>query len=131
MKEQEIVAAVRAEGGLADAEQAALATRATLSVLGRRLAGNEPGDLAAQLPPGIAEALPEVGEGEVFGLEEFYRKVAEAEGETSAQGPAREHARAVIAALKSGVSDDEFDDLAAQLPTDYRKDLLSTSPSTG
>lgn len=122
MKEQEIVAAVRAEGGLDDAE---LATRATLSVLGRRLAGN------AQLPPGIAEALPDVGEGEVFGLEEFYRKVAEAEGETSAQGPAREHARAVIAALRSGVSAGEFDDLAAQLPTDYRKDLLSTSPSTG
>lgn len=120
MKEHEILAAVRAEGDLGDSGQAEVATRATLEVLACRLKGGE-------VPAGIAEALPSVERGEEFGLEEFYRRVAEAEGKTSAQGPAREHARAVIAALKSGVSEGDFDDLAARLPADYREDLLSTS----
>lgn len=123
MKEHEILAAVRASGGLAGADEAEVATHATLSVLASRLKGDGPGEL----PSGIAEALPSVPGGEEFGLEEFYRRVAEAEGETSAQGPDREHARAVIAALKSGVSEDEFDDLAARLPAEYQEDLLSTS----
>ncbi|MBC6446149.1 DUF2267 domain-containing protein [Actinokineospora xionganensis] len=120
MKEHEILAAVRAGGDLAESDQADVATHATLEVLACRLKGGD-------VPAGIAEALPSVTQGEEFGLEEFYRRVAEAEGETSAQGPAREHARAVIAALKSGVSEGDFDDLAARLPADYREDLLSTS----
>lgn len=120
MKEHEILAAVRTGGDLAGSDRAEVATHATLEVLACRLKGSE-------VPAGIAEALPSVPRGEEFGLEEFYRRVAEAEGATSAQGPAREHARAVIAALKSGVRQDEFDDLAARLPADYRDDLLSTS----
>jgi uncharacterized protein (DUF2267 family) len=128
MKEHEIVAAVRKTAGLTDTDEAASATRATLSVLGQRLAGNEPHDLAAQLPVGIAEALPATGGGETFGVEEFYRRVADAEGQGCTQDSAREHARAVIAALKSGVAEGEFTDLVAQLPGDYRQDLLSTAP---
>jgi uncharacterized protein (DUF2267 family) len=38
-------------------EQSEKATRATLSVLGERLAGGEPGDPASQLPTGYAELL--------------------------------------------------------------------------
>jgi uncharacterized protein (DUF2267 family) len=127
MNEQQIVAAVRKTAGLADAGEATSATRATLSVLGQRLAGNEPRALAAQLPAGIAEALPATGHGETFGVEEFYRRVAEAEGESCTQDSAREHARAVVAALKASVTEDEFDELASQLPADYRQDLLSTA----
>ncbi|NIH83593.1 DUF2267 domain-containing protein [Amycolatopsis granulosa] len=128
MKEHEIIAAVRRTAGLADAGHAEAATRATLTVLGQRLAGGEPGDLAGQLPAGIREALPETGEGASFGVEEFYRRVMDAEGHGCTQDGAREHARAVIAALKAGVSQGEFDHLERQLPADYRQDLLSTAP---
>jgi uncharacterized protein (DUF2267 family) len=128
MKEHEIVAAVRKTAGIDDPEQAASATRATLAVLGRRLAGGEAGDLSAQLPSGIDEALPAVGGGETFGVEEFYRRVAESEDCT--QDAARQYARAVVAALKAGVTRGEFEDLKAQLPADYREDLLTTAPSS-
>lgn len=127
MREHEIVAAVRRTAGLEDAEHAQAATRATLAVLGQRLAGREPQDLAAQLPRGIAEALPETGQRETFGVEEFYRRVADEEGRDCTQDGAREHARAVVAALKAGVTEGEFDDLSSQLPADYREDLLSTA----
>ncbi|MDQ0381811.1 DUF2267 domain-containing protein [Amycolatopsis thermophila] len=130
MKEHEIVAAVRRTAGLEDAEHAAAATRATLTVLGQRLAGGEPGDLAGQLPGGIREALPSTGEGARFGVEEFYRRVMDEEGRGCTQDGAREHARAVVAALKAGVSQGEFDDLVQQLPAEYRDDLLSTAPVT-
>lgn len=128
MKEHEIVAAVRKTVGLSDADTAATATSATLSVLAQRLAGNEPRDLAAQLPAGIADALPDAGGGEAFGVEEFYRRVADAEGQGCTQDSAREHARAVIATLKAGVTEGEFTDLVSQLPDDYRQDLLTTAP---
>jgi uncharacterized protein (DUF2267 family) len=127
MKEHEIVAAVRETSGLADAEHALAATRATLSVLGQRLVGSEPRDLAAQLPAGIAETLPDTGQGASFGVEEFYRRVAEAEDHGCTPDGAREHARAVVAALKAGITEAEFDDLTAQLPQDYQQDLLSTA----
>lgn len=129
MREHDIVTAVRDLSGLDDADHATAATHATLAVLGERLAGGEPKDLAAQLPTGIAEALPSTGRGATFGVEEFYRRVADEEGRGCTPDGAREHARAVVAALKSGVSDGEFADLAAQLPMDYRADLLSTAPS--
>ncbi|HKC29030.1 MAG TPA: DUF2267 domain-containing protein [Jatrophihabitans sp.] len=119
MKEHEIIAAVRRTAGLSDPESAKRAVKATLSVLGRRLAGGEPKDLASQLPPAIAEALPREGPGERFGIEEFYRRVAEAEGvpiET-----AREHAQAVAAVLKDAVTEGELDDVLAQLPAEYEE----------
>ena len=128
MKEQEIVAAVREVSGLADPGHATDATHATLAVLGERLAGEATGDLAARLPAGIAEALPPTGAGEPFGVEDFYRRVAEVEGRGCTPDGAREHARAVVATLKAGVPEDEFADLTAQLPADYREDLLSTAP---
>ncbi|MFL6120549.1 DUF2267 domain-containing protein [Actinophytocola sp.] len=126
MKEQEIAAAVSGTRGLDDAEHAAAATRATLAVLAERLAGAEP---PARLPAGIAEALPSAGVGVSFGVEEFYRRVADKESRGCTPDGGREHARAVVAALRSGVDADEFDALVSQLPPDYREDLLSTAPT--
>ncbi|RJQ67017.1 DUF2267 domain-containing protein [Pseudonocardiaceae bacterium YIM PH 21723] len=129
MQEQEIVAAVRELTGLDDADRAADATRATLSVLGQRLPGDGIQELADQLPPGIAEALPSTGGGEEFGVEEFYRRVAETEGGDVTADGAREHARAVVAVLKDEVGEATFDGLVSRLPADYQEDLLSTAPS--
>lgn len=129
MRENEIAKAVSDTAGLDSEEHAKAATRATLRVLGQRLAGEEPSDLAAQLPPALAEALPESGGGATFGVEEFYRRVAEEEGRGCTQDAAREHARAVVAALKAGVAGDEFADVEGQLPAEY-KDLVATGPVT-
>lgn len=125
MKEHEIVAAVRQSAGIDSPEQAKQATTATLEVLGARLAGGEPGNVADQLPPGLAVVLPTQGPGERFGVEEFYRRVAEKEA--CPQPRARQHARAVLAALRVQLTGHEYDHLAAQLPGDYA-DLLGTEP---
>lgn len=127
MKQDELVSAIRATGGFTSMGQAETATRATLTVLGERLSGGEPRDLAAQLPGAIAEALPPVGAGERFGVEEFYRRVAALEGDLCPAPKARRHARAVVAGLKASVSPTEFEDVAAQLPSDYA-DLLGREP---
>lgn len=127
MKEHEIALAVRAIAGLDNAAHAVDATRATLSVLSTRLTGRGSANLPVRLPAGIAEALPEPGQGATFGVEEFYRRVAYEEGRGCTADGAREHARAVIAALRGHVSGGEYADFVTQLPDDYRTDLLSTA----
>jgi uncharacterized protein (DUF2267 family) len=127
MKQDEIVAAVRATAGTDSAGHTEKAVRATLAVLGERLYGGETEDLASQLPASLAEAIPAEGKGERFGLEEFYQRVAEHEGEGCSEQEARRHARATVAALKAAVTEGEFADLVSQLPTEYA-DLLGSEP---
>jgi uncharacterized protein (DUF2267 family) len=125
MQENQLLSAVRDTARLHDQDQARDAVRATLGVLGQRLAGGEPHDLAAQLPQGVADALPEQGAGERFGVDDFYRRVATAEQGEPSVDQARQHARAVMAALKAGLQGREFDQIAEQLSPDYA-DLLGT-----
>lgn len=127
MQEHEIVSAVQQSTGIADHEHAERAVRAVLAVLGSRLYGGETSDVASQLPSGLAEVLPESGPGERFGITEFYQRVAEQEGTGCTPEQARQHARAVGAALRVALSPTEFDDLTAQLPDEYR-DLFGTEP---
>lgn len=127
MKREEIVKAVQNSAGLDTKDHAEQAVRGTLAVLGQRLAGGETSDLAGQLPPALAEALPDSGPGESFGIDEFYRRVAESEGTGCTPAQARQHARAAAAALKASVSAGEFGDLTSQLPEEY-EDLFSTEP---
>jgi uncharacterized protein (DUF2267 family) len=56
-------------------------------------------------------------EAERFGLDEFYRRVAEREGVD--RRTAARHARAVFVALGVAVAAGELRDMAAQLPTEY------------
>jgi uncharacterized protein (DUF2267 family) len=128
MQESQLLSAVRDTGQLSDQDQARDAVRATLGVLGRRLSGGEPHDLASQLPKGIADALPEQGAGERFGVDDFYQRVAEAESGEATPEEARRHSRAVMAALKAGLTGREFDHIAEQLSPDYA-DLLGTGPA--
>jgi uncharacterized protein (DUF2267 family) len=62
-------------------EHAERAVRASLEVLGQRLAGGEAKDLGSQLPAELKEILQGGGAGESFGVEEFYRRVAQREGQ--------------------------------------------------
>ncbi|MDT3442345.1 MULTISPECIES: DUF2267 domain-containing protein [unclassified Pseudofrankia] len=124
MKQDQLVSAIRVTGGFESARQAETAMRATLTVLGERISGGETRNLASQLPAAFAEALPPRGGGERFDVQEFYRRVAQLEGDACTEPKARRHARAVVAALKASVSPSEFEDVAGQLPADYA-DLLS------
>ncbi|MDP8978330.1 MAG: DUF2267 domain-containing protein [Actinomycetota bacterium] len=119
MKFDQFVKEVRTRAGLDSTEHAEKAARATLSVLGERLAGGEPGDLASQLPPEIADALGPQSPGESFDVDEFYRRVADSEGTGCTPGQAREHAMAVMSTVVDTVTPGQRDDVASQLPAGY------------
>lgn len=117
MKEHEIVSALQRSAGFTEALAAERAVLAILRILGSRPQAGDSPDLAAQLPPTLATALPEQ-------IDEFYHRLAEAEH--CDQPTAWQHARAVAAVLKSVVSPGELNDVLAQLPADY-DDLFATS----
>jgi uncharacterized protein (DUF2267 family) len=130
MQEQEFVTAVRESLGLPDNESAGTAVRATLAVLGRRLAGGEGKDLASQLPGSLGEQIPQDAPGERFDVTSFYQRVAEAEraeGREVTDAQARQHARAVAKGLETALTDGEWKDFTSQLPQDYA-DFLGTEP---
>lgn len=118
MNFDEFIGRVQSRGRMASEGEALKATRATLEVLGQRLAGGEPSNLAAQLPEEIGRFLhADGGTGERFDLDEFFRRVSEREGVDLPVSV--HHARAVIAVLQEAVSAGEMRDVRAQLPTEF------------
>jgi uncharacterized protein (DUF2267 family)/ribosome-associated translation inhibitor RaiA len=104
-------------------EVAELAADAVLQALGERISAGQVADLAALLPHELAAALKRgnarsKGEIRPLSLHEFTRLVSDLEGVPPEE--AREHARAVFAALRERVTDKEFADTVAQLPAEYR-----------
>lgn len=99
-------------------ETAEILTRATLEVLAQRISGGEARDLAAQLPPELADALqPEHEKAEPFDLEVFIQRVADhALVDFDA---ARAGVRAVFQTLREAVPGDEFPDVLSELPREY------------
>lgn len=98
------------------------AVRATLRVLGERMAAGADQDVAFQLPAPLATEVPEQRRGECFGVDEFYSRVSRESG--TDEDVARRAARAVTAALRQTLPRPEFDLLRSQLSDDYA-DLLS------
>lgn len=121
MQYREFIAEVRNLGELDSDEQAENAARATLATLKERLAGNEPSNLAAQLPPELAEHLEGTGGRDNFDVGEFYNRVAQKEGVGTDE--ATRHARAVATVLQTAVTAGELDDVREQLTPEYA-DLL-------
>ena len=119
MRHDEFVAEVRTLAELDDNQQAEKAIRATLETLRERLAGNEPSNLADQLPEELADAARGEGGQESFSLQDFYSRVAEKEGVDPTE--AVHHARAVAAVLKAGVTTGEIDDIRNQLKPEYEE----------
>ena len=117
MNGDQFVGEVRALAGLGSGDQAREAIRATLSTLRERLAGNEPNNLAAQLPEEVAQPLRGTGGQDNFSLDEFYDRVAEKEGVDKEE--AARHARAVGAVLQRAVTAGEMNDVRWQLKDEY------------
>lgn len=99
-------------------EEAESAARATLQTLSERLAGQEPQNLASQLPPELAEHMSDEGGGESFSLSEFFERVAERDESVDEPG-AVYHARVVMEVLQDAVTGGELEDVKSQLPAEY------------
>ncbi len=119
MKGEQFIAEVRNLAELDTNEDAEKAIRATFETLRERLAGNEPSNLAAQLPPEIAPYVEGDGGRESFSVQEFYSRVAHKEGVEQAE--AAKHARAVATVLQTAVTGGEFDDVRSQLGNEYKE----------
>jgi uncharacterized protein (DUF2267 family) len=120
MKGEQFIAEVRNLAELDTNEDAQKAIRCTLETLKERLAGNEPSNLAAQLPPEIAPYVEGDGGREAFSVQEFYERVAQKEGTTNSE-EAVKHARAVATVLQTAVSGGELEDVRSQLGNDYEE----------
>ncbi len=120
MKGERFIAEVRNLAELDTNEDAEKAIRATLETLKERLAGNEPSNLAAQLPPEIAGFVDGDGGREAFSVQEFYERVAQKEGTTNSE-EAVKHARAVATVLQTAVTGGELEDVRSQLGNDYEE----------
>lgn len=117
MKHDEFVARVRDLGELGTNEEAERAIRATFETLRERIAGNEPNNLADQLPEEIAAPLRGEGGRDTFSLAEFYRRVSEKEGVEVTE--AIRQARAVATVLEEAVSAGEMEHIREQLKPEY------------
>lgn len=110
-------------------EEAERAVQATLRTLAERLTGGEAEDVADQLPPELRQHLTDGSNAEPFDLSEFLRRVAEREG--VAPETAREHVRAVFAALGAALPPEELHDVESQLPKDFDELLRSALEARG
>ena len=121
MDYDEFLARVGDHGGPTDRAHADAASKQILAALGQRLAGNEPHDLASQLPAEVQQPLLRpTGEAEIGDdLDDFLRRVADREGRGCDTEQALAHARAVLGTIAGFVSAGEIEDLRSQLPTGY------------
>jgi uncharacterized protein (DUF2267 family) len=103
----------------ADAERA---VRATLNVLAERLSYGEARDVAAELPEELRPLMADDMPAQRFGLDEFFRRVAEREGVDV--DSARAHVRAVFGALGRALDWKELHDIASELPREF-DDLIA------
>ena len=119
MKDEHFIAEVKNLAELDSDEDVRKAIGATLETLKERLAGEEPSDLAAQLPPGIAPYVEGDGARESFPVEEFYERVAGKEG--VGKDEAVRHARAVATVVQTAVTGGELEDVRSQLGDGYKE----------
>ena len=117
MNYDQFIAGVRNLAEMDSRDEAERATRATLETLKERLAGNEPSNLAAQLPGDLKSALEGTGGQQGFSLDEFYERVARREGVGKEEAAA--HARAVGTTIRSAVTEGELDDVRVQLGPEF------------
>lgn len=123
MQNNEFIAQVKQLAGIESADEALQATRAVLETLADHLAGNAPAKLAAQLSEEIGALITEHksdpnADGEGFGVEEFLNRTANRAGLEDSETTKR-YSIAVLAALRTAISDGEFDKMRGTLPAEY------------
>ncbi|MGV9567557.1 DUF2267 domain-containing protein [Streptomyces sp. NPDC003480] len=119
MRYDEFLARVRERGEYAGQDEAATITEAVLGVLAQRISPGEVDDLASQLPGplGHMPADAKQQQAERFGIEEFYRRVAERIG--ARPRTAEWDAGAVLTTVADTVSGGELNQIISQLPSGY------------
>jgi uncharacterized protein (DUF2267 family) len=127
VKGEQFIAEVKNLAELDSNEDAQKTIRATFETLRERLAGNEPADLAAQLPQEIAPFVEGAGGQEAFSVQEFYERVAHKEGTKSEE--AVKHARAVATVVQTAVTGGALEDVRSQLGNDYEELFGQTGSS--
>ncbi|MBC2868702.1 DUF2267 domain-containing protein [Streptomyces mexicanus] len=119
MKYDGFLAQVRERGGYKDQDEAADVTKAVLEVLAQRISPGEVKDLASQLPGPLGQVLDHATpqQAQSFGIEEFYRRVAE---RTHARPrTAQWDASAVLTTVADAVTGGELNQIISQLPSSY------------
>ncbi|MFD5453017.1 DUF2267 domain-containing protein [Streptomyces sp. NPDC003470] len=119
MKYDGFLAHVRERGEYKDQDEAADVTNAVLEVLAQRISAGEVKDLASQLPGPLREVLGHATpqQARSFGIEEFYRRVAE---RTHARPRTAEwDASAVLSTVADAVTGGELNQIISQLPSSY------------
>jgi uncharacterized protein (DUF2267 family) len=127
VNDEQFIAEVKNLAEIDSDEDVRKAIGATLETLRERLAGEEPSNLAAQLPPGIAPYVEGDGGREAFSVQEFYELVARKEGASNDE--AIRHARAVATVLQTAVTEGELEDICSQLGNDYKELFGQTGSS--
>ncbi|MER6146077.1 DUF2267 domain-containing protein [Streptomyces sparsogenes] len=119
MRYEEFLARVRERGEYTDQDEAATITEAVLGVLAQRITPGEVDDLASQLPSPLGQNLADAKQqqAESFGIEEFYRRVAERIGARART--AEWDASAVLTTVADTVSGGELNHIISQLPSSY------------
>jgi uncharacterized protein (DUF2267 family) len=107
-------------------EEAERAAQAVLETLADRLSAGQARDLAAHLPPQVRPWLATTGGPEPFHADELVRRIAQRAG--VGLPTAERYARAVFVALGRFVPAKEVEDMAAELPRDYRPLLEGIEP---
>ncbi|KAB2976813.1 DUF2267 domain-containing protein [Streptomyces sp. SS1-1] len=119
MKYDGFLAHVRERGEYKDQGEAADVTSAVLEVLAQRISAGEVKDLASQMPGPLGEVLLQATPEQTrsFGIEEFYRRVAE---RTNARPrTAQWDASAVLTTVADAVTGGELNQIISQLPSSY------------
>lgn len=118
MKDHEFLANVRERGSYDDQTEAEKVTRAVLGVLSGRLPGGESAHLAAQLPAGLQDAMPD-GDAPAasYGVDEFVSRVATELDTTPEIG--RWDASAVLTTVVESVTGGQLNQVLSVLPSGY------------
>jgi uncharacterized protein (DUF2267 family) len=95
------------------------AVHATLETLGERVSDGVAREVARHLPTQLRPLLEQPGNAQKFDLDEFLRRVAEREGTNIVS--AERHVRAVFAVLRLTTAPDDFRDILAELPKEFRR----------
>ncbi|MEW2424063.1 DUF2267 domain-containing protein [Streptomyces nigra] len=119
MKYDGFLAHVRERGEYRDQNEAADVTSAVLEVLAQRISPGEVKDLASQMPGPLGQVLHQAmpPRAQSFGIEEFYRRVAErTDGRPRT---AQWDASAVLTTVADAVTGGELNQIISQLPSSY------------